>query len=217
MHNSFTDKPHTWWDPNGPFWTLHAINPLRTQFILKHIQEGQALDVGCGGGILSESLAQHFTVTGLDTDQNLINVAKKLKSRVTYHQTTSDQFKHTHAECFDLVTCLEVLEHTKDPKSIIADLSHMTKPGGYVVLSTINRNIASFLGAIVAAEHILNIIPKNTHHYEYFIQPEELVQWAREYGLSLIDMRGIIYNPLTQSFSLGHTTQINYIACFKRL
>lgn len=215
-HNPFTHQPETWWDPKGPFWTLHAINPLRLAFVLKHIQQGQAIDIGCGGGILSEALSQHFETTGIDTDESLIQIAKSRKSAVTYQHTELSNITSKHLNHFDLVTCLEVLEHVSNPQAMVQDIASITKPGGKVFFSTLNRNIISFLGAIVAAEHIIKILPKNTHQYEAFIKPAELISWAAQNGLILNDIKGILYNPLSKSFSMGKSTVINYIACFEK-
>lgn len=215
-HNPFTDQPDTWWDPNGPFWTLHAINPIRTAFILKYINSGKALDIGCGGGILSEALSQHFDTLGVDSDETLINIAKSRNGSAQYEHNYLDAIKKQYFEAFDLVTCLEVLEHVEDPKQMIKDIADVLKPGGYAFFSTLNRNPVSFLGAIVAAEYILKILPKHTHEYEKFITPNEMIEECAKHHLVLNDLKGILYNPLNKSFSLGQTTIINYIACFQK-
>lgn len=213
-HNPFTQDYDQWWDPKGPFWTLHAINPLRIAYILDFIQSGKALDVGCGGGLLTENLTD-FETLGIDTDRSLINIAKKRSNRNYLHASTSD-IRDKHPHYFDLITCLEVLEHVKNPQELISDMTEMLKPGGLLFLSTLNRNPISFLSAIVMAEHVLNIIPKNTHHYEDFITPKELIAMAHQSNLKLIDMKGIGYNPLSKTFSFTQNTWINYIACFER-
>lgn len=215
-HKAFTDKSNEWWDPKGPFWTLHAINPIRLSFILEKIASGRALDVGCGGGILSESLLPYFKTTGIDIDQNLIAIAKGLNSECDYHHSSIQALKEHTTETFDLITCLEVLEHTKQPKALVEDIASLLNPNGYAIFSTLNRNLISFLGAIVAAEHILQLLPKHTHEYQYFIKPNELIQWASTTGLSLVDIKGISYNPFYKSFSLSTHTTINYIVCFKK-
>ena len=215
-HNPFTDQPNTWWDPNGPFWTLHAINPIREQYIRKYINKGNALDIGCGGGILSEALSESFNILGIDTDERLIEIAKARNSKASYDHNSLDNILSKHTEPFDLITCLEVLEHVNNPQEMVSNIAKITKPDGYVFFSTLNRNPISFLGAIVAAEHIIKILPKNTHEYEAFIKPSELTLWAEQSGLKLIDMRGILYNPLTKHFWLGRSTVINYIACFQK-
>ena len=214
-HNAFCDNADQWWDVNGPYWTLHAINPIRLSYIYQYIHSGKALDIGCGGGILSESLAESFEVLGIDTDKNLIAIAKE-QGNAQYEHTTSSQIKTSHSEHFDLITCLEVLEHVDTPKLIIEDIAAMLKPNGYVFISTLNRNLFSFLGAIVMAEHVLKLLPKHTHHYEHFIQPKELIQWAEASGLTLIDIQGIGYNPFDQSFDLCNHSLINYIVCFEK-
>lgn len=214
-HNAFTDQPETWWDPKGPFWTLHAINPLRLAFIKKHIQSGEALDIGCGGGILTEALAKSFSATGIDTDESLINIANSRASDANYQHIELRDFMQTQPS-FNVVTCLEVLEHVNNPEQMVADIASIIKPSGFAFFSTLNRNPISFLGAIVAAEHIIKILPKNTHQYDAFIKPAELINWASAHGLILKDIKGILYNPLTKSFSIGQTTLINYIACFEK-
>lgn len=216
-NNPFTDQPNTWWDPDGPFWTLHAINPLRYDYIQKHAQlKGDALDVGCGGGILSESLQEHYSVVGIDLDEKLIEIAKSRKSNIEYHHKSTADIVNEHKEHFDLITCLEVLEHVEHPKDMIFEISAMLKPGGRAFFSTLNRNPVSFLGAIVAAEYILRILPKRTHQYQDFIKPSELIRWCNEAGLQLVDMQGIHYNPLNKTFFMAPSTIINYITCFQK-
>ena len=215
-HNPFTDQPDTWWDPNGPFWTLHAINPIREQYIRQYIHQGKALDIGCGGGILTEALASSFDALGIDLDERLIHIAKARNSKANYLHADLESVTKKQKNDFDLITCLEVLEHVANPKQMVSTISSAVKPGGYVFFSTLNRNPISFLGAIVAAEHIIKILPKNTHEYAAFIKPSELIHWAEENGLTLIDIKGILYNPLTKHFWLGNSTIINYIACFQK-
>lgn len=215
-HKPFTEDPDTWWDKEGPFWTLHAINPLRTQFILNHIKKGRGLDVGCGGGILTEALAHHFDMTGIDTDENLIDIAKHHNQVIDYQHIYLEEFAKSPPELFDLITCLEVLEHVDNPAAMIKSIANITAPNGYVFFSTLNRNPISFLGAIVAAEYILQILPKHTHEYRAFIKPSELIHAASNEGLKLVDIKGIAYNPLFKSFSMCHNTWINYIVCFKK-
>lgn len=216
-HKPFTKDTAQWWDPNGPFWTLHAINPIRLSFILQYIQSGKALDIGCGGGILSEALSPYFDLVAIDTDKNLIEIAKAHNSVCQYLHSTSHDIVKEYPSHFNLITCLEVLEHTNNPKNIIQDLSYMLKPGGYAFISTLNRNLTSFLGAIVLAEHVLELLPKNTHEYEYFIKPTELIQWAQQHDLRLVDLKGIGYNPFNKTFFISNDTTINYIACFEKI
>jgi 2-polyprenyl-6-hydroxyphenyl methylase/3-demethylubiquinone-9 3-methyltransferase len=217
--NKFTDQPQTWWDPNGPFWTLHAINPLRTSFIQKHLNQNNlvGLDIGCGGGILTEALASNHNMTGIDIDPDLIEVAlSRGQNHINYLHTTSNDICSSHYEAFDFITCLEVLEHVDDPCAMVSDISKMLKPNGYAFFSTLNRNPISFLGAIIAAEYILKILPKHTHLYEKFIKPEEMTHWCMENNLTLVDITGIHYNPLFKSFFMAGSTAINYIACFQK-
>ena len=219
-HNAFTEQPDTWWDPKGPFWTLHAINPLRLSYILSYIQSGLALDVGCGGGILSTALAESFEVTGIDTDRVLLDIAQKHAAShlltINYQHQTLGNLTPNKQNTFDLVTCLEVLEHVDNPEQMIIDIASIVKPGGYAFFSTLNRNIFSYLGAIVAAEYLLEILPKHTHEYKKFITPNELVTAATQTGLELKNLNGILYNPLLKTFSIGQLTTINYIACFQK-
>ncbi len=217
--NKFTDQPHTWWDPKGPFWTLHAINPLRAGFIQKHLSNDnlQGLDIGCGGGILTEALAKKHQMTGIDIDSDLIKVALSREHKhIKYLNVTSDDLCSDHHAAFDFITCLEVLEHVDNPAAIVSDISKMLKPNGYAFFSTLNRNPISFLGAIVAAEYILKILPKHTHLYEKFIKPDEMTNWCLQNNLGLVDITGIHYNPLTKGFFMASSTMINYIACFKK-
>lgn len=219
-HNPFTEQPDTWWDPKGPFWTLHAINPLRLNYILSYIQSGKALDVGCGGGILSSALAESFEVTGIDTDKALLDIARQHASSnllsIQYQHQLLSELTPSQENTFDLVTCLEVLEHVDNPEQMITDIASIVKPGGYVFFSTLNRNIISYLGAIIAAEYILKILPKHTHEYQKFITPNELITAATQAGLELKNLNGILYNPLLKTFSIGSITTINYIACFRK-
>lgn len=215
-HSPFTDQPESWWNPDGPYWTLHAINPLRQQFVLQHIAHGDALDIGCGGGIFSEALARNFNVTGIDIDDNLIKIAQSRQSNITYQHGSLADIKEQRYAYFDLVTCLEVLEHVHNPQNMINEIAYVTKPQGLVFFSTLNRNLVSFLGAIVAAEHVFKLLPKHTHEYSAFIKPQELITWAQSANLYLKDIKGILYHPITRSFSLGSSTLINYIACFEK-
>ena len=221
--NKFGSLAERWWDPHGEFKTLHEVNPLRLQFIRDHAKlEGQRLvDVGCGGGILTEGLAKNGAdATGIDLSEELIDIAELhgLESGVNahYRKISAEALAEEQPESFDHVTCMEMLEHVPDPASIVSACAKMVKPGGMVFFSTLNRKPKAFLLAIVAAEHILKMIPKGTHDYKTFIKPSELSQWARAAGLELQSIVGIEYNPFSKRFSLGKDLDINYIAAFRR-
>lgn len=218
-HRSFTNQPETWWDPKGPYWTLHAINPIRVKFITSHLSSVNqlGLDVGCGGGILTESLSQEFKMVGIDIDHKLINLAQQRgPSDITYLCNEAADLLPNYRHSFDFITCLEMLEHVKDPKEVIIAISELLKPGGYLFVSTLNRNLISFLGSIIAAEHILKMVPKNTHEYELFITPQELIQHFKPLGLDMIDIQGINYHPINNRFHLSDHYSINYITCFRK-
>ncbi|MEE9494070.1 MAG: bifunctional 2-polyprenyl-6-hydroxyphenol methylase/3-demethylubiquinol 3-O-methyltransferase UbiG [Gammaproteobacteria bacterium] len=219
----FEDLASRWWDRNSEFKPLHDINPLRLDYINKHapLQDCKVLDVGCGGGILSESLARSgATVTGIDMGEAPLNVARLHKYEsdveVDYQQTTAEAFAESHAGEFDTVTCLEMLEHVPDPASVIQACTTLVKPGGNVFFSTINRNPKAYLFAIVGAEYFLRLLPKGTHDYQKFIRPSEMEHWARSAGLDVQDITGMSYNPFTQSYSLGKDIQVNYLAWFTK-
>ncbi len=219
----FGSQAERWWDPQGEFKTLHDVNPLRIQFIqdFADLQGKRIVDVGCGGGILTEGLAkQGADALGIDLSQDLLDVADLhgLESGVkaSYQKISAEQLADQQAESFDHVTCMEMLEHVPDPASIIAACAKMVKPGGMVFFSTLNRVPKAYLLAIVAAEHILKMVPKGTHEYKTFIKPSELSQTARQAGLELQGMVGIEYNPFSKRFKLGKDIDVNYIAAFKR-
>jgi 2-polyprenyl-6-hydroxyphenyl methylase/3-demethylubiquinone-9 3-methyltransferase len=221
--NKFGSQAERWWDSQGEFKTLHDINPLRLQFIQKYAQLDQQkiVDVGCGGGILTEGLAkQGAKALGIDLSAELIDVADLhgLESGVsaTYQQISVEDLVQTHAHAFDHVTCMEMLEHVPDPGSIIAACAKLVKAEGMVFFSTLNRQPKAYLLAIVAAEYLLNMLPKGTHRYKTFIKPSELSQSARDAGLELQGIVGIQYNPLNQQFFLGNDINVNYIVAFKR-
>jgi 2-polyprenyl-6-hydroxyphenyl methylase/3-demethylubiquinone-9 3-methyltransferase len=197
-----------WWDPAGDFRPLHQINPLRLDFIRqRHALAGaQVLDVGCGGGILAESMAQKGAcVTGIDMAESPLAVARlhlaESGTSVDYLQSTAEALAESRPQEFDVVTCLEMLEHVPSPTDVIDACARLVKPGGDVFFSTINRNPKSFLFAIVGAEYVLRLLPAGTHHYEKFIRPSELESWARAAGLELRESIGMHYNPLTQEYS----------------
>jgi len=212
-----------WWDPNSEFKPLHDINPLRLDYIDKKagLKGKTVIDVGCGGGILSESMAQRgATVTGIDMGESPLKVAQihGLESgiQVRYQQTSAEIQAQSHENYYDIVTCMELLEHVPDPSQTIAACASMVKPGGHVFFSTINRNPKSFLFAIVGAEYVLRLLPKGTHEYRNFIRPSELESWARQADLQLNHMIGMTYNPLTKLYSLGKDVDVNYMMHFVR-
>lgn len=207
-----------WWDPTGEFKPLHDINPLRANWIDKHcpVAELKGIDVGCGGGILTESLAQRGAqMTGLDMSDKALGVAREhLKTSaldINYVKNTAEVWAEQHPEHYDFVTCLEMLEHVPDPASTIAACFRMVKPGGQVFFSTLNRNPKSFLFAIVGAEHILQLLPKGTHQYAQFIKPSELAQWIRAAGGEHEDLIGMTYNPITKTYRLKQDVSVNYL------
>ncbi len=212
-----------WWDPNGEFRPLHDINPLRLDYIRQRASLGGArvLDVGCGGGILSESMDQAGArVTGIDLAERALAVARlhqvESGSSVEYVQADAESFADGHAGEFDVVTCLEMLEHVPSPGDVVHACTRLVKPGGHLFFSTINRNPKAFLFAIVGAEYLLRLLPAGTHEYEKFIRPSELEEWARHAGLDLQGMIGLHYNPLTREYSLGPNVDVNYMMHFRR-
>ncbi|NOU42777.1 MAG: bifunctional 2-polyprenyl-6-hydroxyphenol methylase/3-demethylubiquinol 3-O-methyltransferase UbiG [Methyloglobulus sp.] len=221
--NKFGAMAERWWDPQGEFKTLHDINPLRLEFIQRFIpiHEQRIVDVGCGGGILTEALAKHGAdATGIDLSEDLIDVADLhgLESgiHVNYQKISAEDLASEQPASFDQVTCMEMLEHVPDPGSIIDACATLVKPGGMVFFSTLNRKPKAYVLAIVAAEHLLKMLPKGTHDYKTFIKPSELCQSARTAGLALQGMVGIEYNPFNQQFSLSKDIDVNYIAAFRR-
>ncbi len=209
-----------WWDPHSEFKPLHEINPLRLDYIEQRcggLAGKTVIDVGCGGGILAESMAaKGATVTGVDMGEAPLKVAKLhgLESgvHVDYQQITTEHMAHQHPAQFDVVTCMEMLEHVPDPASVIAACAQLVKPGGTVFFSTINRNPKSYLFAIVGAEYLLRLLPKGTHDYAKFIRPSEMEGWARRAGLKMQDLTGMTYNPLTEQYALGRDLNVNYLA-----
>lgn len=221
--NKFGSMAERWWDVQGEFKTLHDINPLRLEFIQRYaeLQGKRIVDVGCGGGILTEGLAKlGAAVTGIDLSEELIDIADlhSLESgiKAEYQLISAESLASEQPGGFDYVTCMEMLEHVPDPGSIINACATLVKPGGMVFFSTLNRKPKAYLLAIVAAEHVLNMLPKGTHNYKTFIKPSELCQSSRACGLALQGIVGIEYNPLTKQFSLGKDIDVNYIAAFKR-
>jgi 2-polyprenyl-6-hydroxyphenyl methylase/3-demethylubiquinone-9 3-methyltransferase len=215
----FEELASRWWDKNSEFKPLHDINPLRANWIdnIAPVAEKKVLDVGCGGGILSESLAQRGAkVTGIDMGDAPLGVAKlhQLESglSINYQKSTAEDFAKNHENTFDIVTCLEMLEHVPDPSSVINACAKMVKPDGAVFFSTINRNPKAFLLAIVGAEYLLRMLPRGTHEYGKFIRPSELANWSREAGLQVNQMTGLLYNPLTKNYKLSPSdVDVNYM------
>ncbi len=221
--SKFGAKAQRWWDQDGEFKTLHQINPLRLDFIAQHIDIAgkRIIDVGCGGGILSEAMAAASAdVTGIDLGKELIDVAElhSLESgvKLNYQTISAEQFADQHSAQFDVVTCMEMLEHVPDPNSIIQACSKLVKPGGKLFFSTLNRNRKAWLLAIVGAEYVMQMLPKGTHDYQHFIRPSELAKMARHADLSLLGMAGIEYNPLTRIFSLSDNVDVNYLAAYEK-
>jgi 2-polyprenyl-6-hydroxyphenyl methylase/3-demethylubiquinone-9 3-methyltransferase len=222
--NKFGSMAERWWDTQGEFKTLHDINPLRIGFIqgFIDISDKRIVDVGCGGGILTEGLAtQGADALGIDLSEELIDVAELhgLESGVNthYQKISAEALAQKQPESFDHVTCMEMLEHVPDPGSIITACATLVKPGGMVFFSTLNRKPKAYLLAIVAAEHVLKMLPKGTHSYNTFIKPSELCQSARNVGLELQGLVGIEYNLFNKKFNLGKDVDVNYIAAFKRI
>ena len=211
-----------WWDPTGEFQPLHEINPLRLDYIqqLTTLKDSRVLDIGCGGGILAESMAINGAkVTGIDMAEESLAVARlhqvESGTSVNYQKSTAESFANEHANSFDVVTCLEMLEHVPVPMKVVASCAKLVKPGGDVFFSTINRNPKSFLFAIIGAEYLLNLIPVGTHEYKKFIRPSELETWARNATLELNDSIGIHYDPLIREYSLGGNLDVNYLMHFQ--
>jgi 2-polyprenyl-6-hydroxyphenyl methylase/3-demethylubiquinone-9 3-methyltransferase len=220
----FEELASRWWDRNSEFKPLHDINPLRANWIdtLAPVAEQHILDVGCGGGILCEALAQRgATVTGIDMGDAPLAVGNlhKLESgvSVSYEKSTAEDYALSHAGRFDIVTCLEMLEHVPDPGSVVRACAEMTKPGGTVFFSTINRNPKSYLFAVIGVEYVLRMLPKGTHEYGKFIRPSELGGWIRESGLELDQMTGLLYNPITKTYKLDERdVDVNYMICARK-
>ena len=217
----FSQLAHKWWDPHSEFKPLHEINPLRLNYINQRapLLGKNVLDVGCGGGILSESMAAlGAVVTGIDLSDKALQVAKlhllESGKKVDYRKVAVEQLAAEHPASFDVVTCLEMLEHVPDPASVIKACATLVKPGGQVFFSTLNRNPKSYLFAIIGAEYVLNMLPKGTHDYAKFLKPSELAQACRDANLNVADIIGMSYNPFSKVYSFGRDTSVNYlIAC----
>ncbi|MDH5325795.1 MAG: bifunctional 2-polyprenyl-6-hydroxyphenol methylase/3-demethylubiquinol 3-O-methyltransferase UbiG [Gammaproteobacteria bacterium] len=209
-----------WWDPGSEFKPLHDINPLRLGYIqsFSPLRGKKVLDVGCGGGILAESMAlSGAQVTGIDMGEAPLNVARlhgmESGVQVDYRQISAEQLAAQSPASFDVVTCMEMLEHVPDPASTLQACRQLVKSDGMLFFSTINRNPKAYLFAIVGAEYILNLLPKGTHNYKQFIRPSELNQWALQAGIRISDFTGMSYNPMTRQYSLGQDVSVNYLAC----
>ncbi|EEX37259.1 bifunctional 2-polyprenyl-6-hydroxyphenol methylase/3-demethylubiquinol 3-O-methyltransferase UbiG [Vibrio metschnikovii] len=215
----FADMASRWWDLNGEFKPLHQINPLRLNYVLDNANglfEKTVLDVGCGGGILAESMAREgATVTGLDMGKEPLEVARlhalETGTTLTYLQSTVEDHAQQYPHHYDVVTCMEMLEHVPDPLSVVKACARLVKPGGHVFFSTLNRNIKSYLFAIVGAEQLLKIVPKGTHDHSKFIRPSELLRMIDQTALQEQGITGLHYNPLTDSYRLGKNVDVNYI------
>ena len=212
-----------WWDEAGPLATLHAINPLRTDYIAGRVtlDGARLLDVGCGGGILAEALARRGArVVGIDLAGDSIDVARShaedAELAIDYRLTSAEAVAAAEPGAYDVVTCLELLEHVPDPGAIVAACAHAVRPGGCVFFSTINRNLKSFLFAIVGAEHVLGLLPRGTHEYLKLIRPSELARATRKAGLDVEDLTGLHYNPLARSYWLGDGVSVNYFLSARR-
>jgi 2-polyprenyl-6-hydroxyphenyl methylase / 3-demethylubiquinone-9 3-methyltransferase len=214
----FSSLAHRWWDPASEFKPLHDINPLRLDYIdrIAGLDGKRVLDVGCGGGILSESMAARgATVTGIDLGEKALKVAQlhKLESGATvdYRLVAVEALAEEQPESFDVVTCMEMLEHVPDAAAIVHACARLAKPGGKVFFSTLNRNPKSYLFAVIGAEYVLNMLPKGTHDYQKFIKPSELSAWCRDAGLDVTGTMGMSYNPLTKRYWLDQDVSVNYL------
>ena len=214
----FSKLAHRWWDPQGEFRPLHEINPLRLAWIDRHasLAGKRVLDVGCGGGILAEAMARRGAqVTGIDLSEKALRVAElhllESKLDIAYREIMAEELATQHPGEFDVVTCMELLEHVPDPAGMVAACARLVRPGGLVFFSTINRNPKSYLFAVVGAEYVLKLLPKGTHDYLRFIKPSELSRWSRAAGLAADELLGMTYNPFTRRYSLGSDCDVNYL------
>ena len=221
--DKFSALAHRWWDPTSEFKPLHAINPLRLGWIesITALAGKKVLDVGCGGGILAESLSKAGgIVTGIDLSAKALKVAElhQLESgtSVHYRSIAAEDLAKEEPEQYDVVTCMEMLEHVPDPSSVVQACASLCKPGGNIFFSTLNRNPKSYLFAIIGAEYILKLLPKGTHEYDKFIKPSELANFTRQAGLELNEIKGMTYNPITQIYRLGSDTDVNYMIATRK-
>ncbi|MFA7270384.1 MAG: bifunctional 2-polyprenyl-6-hydroxyphenol methylase/3-demethylubiquinol 3-O-methyltransferase UbiG [Sterolibacterium sp.] len=216
--DKFGELAHRWWDPNSEFKPLHDINPLRLEWIESAIALAgkRVLDIGCGGGILAESMASRGAqVTGIDLGERALSVARlhllESQQKVDYRLVSAEALAQELPGSFDVVTCMEMLEHVPDPASVIRACATLVKPGGQVFMSTINRNLKSYLFAVIGAEYVLKLLPRGTHEYARFLRPAELARDCRNAGLRVDELIGMRYNPFTKCYTLGHDSSVNYL------
>ncbi|MDM8535466.1 bifunctional 2-polyprenyl-6-hydroxyphenol methylase/3-demethylubiquinol 3-O-methyltransferase UbiG [Desulfobacterales bacterium HSG17] len=221
--NKFEKLASKWWDLSGESKSLHDINPLRSGYIKKRadLKNARVLDVGCGGGILSEALAgSGADVTGIDMGKEPLAAAKlhleKSGFQINYYQTTVESMADSEPESFDIIACMELLEHVPDPESVINACYKLLKPGGNIFLATLNRTFKSFIFAIFGAEYILRLLPRGTHRFNKFVKPSEIEQWAEKAGLKKKDLSGMEYNPFTQKYFLSKNAKVNYLMHLKK-
>ena len=214
----FNELAHRWWDPGAEFKPLHDINPLRLDYIdkLAGLKGKTVLDVGCGGGILSESMAvRGAQVTGIDLGEKALKVAQlhllETGNQVDYRKIAVEDLAREQPQHYDIVTCMEILEHVPEPASAVQACAELVKPGGHVFFSTINRNLKSYLFAVIGAEYVLELLPRGTHDYSKFIKPSELARYCRDAGLAVKQLTSMGYNPFAKTYSLGTDTDVNYI------
>ena len=220
----FNDIASRWWDPDGEFKPLHLLNPVRLSYISDELQGlfgKTVIDIGCGGGILAESMARSgANVTGLDMAQDSLNVARlhALEAGVTlnYQQATAEQYAAEHGEQFDVVTCMEMLEHVPEPMSVIQACADLAKPGATLFFSTLNKTWKAYLLAIVGAEHVMKLVPKGTHEFSKFIRPSTLMRYLEQAGLEITDTTGLHFNPVSNSFKTGPGLDVNYIVVARK-
>jgi 2-polyprenyl-6-hydroxyphenyl methylase/3-demethylubiquinone-9 3-methyltransferase len=216
--DKFSALAHRWWDPHGEFRPLHEINPLRLDWIDRQaaLEGKRVLDVGCGGGILAEAMARRGAqVTGIDLSDKALRVAElhlhESRLPVSYQKSTAEDFAAAHPGEYDVVTCMELLEHVPEPASMVAACARLARTGAQVFFSTINRNAKAYAFAVIGAEYVLGLLPKGTHDYQRFIRPSELAHWSRDAGLRVDEITGMTYNPLTRRYALGADCDVNYL------
>lgn len=219
----FSAIANDWWNPNGHMKPLHLLNPVRMEYLQQwvNLNGKTVLDVGCGGGILTETLARlSRSVVGIDLSQEALHVARQHAEQhhlnIDYQEIAVETFAEQHQERFDVITCMEMLEHVPDPSSIVRACAKLLKPDGHIFFSTLHRNPKAYLLAILGAEYLLKLLPKGTHNYASFIRPSELNQWANNADLTLTDIRGIYYSPLTNRFALSTDISVNYLTCYQK-